>query len=365
METRKLLYAIIDTQGQGTGRTDLRAYLRLFPGIDNAPLEVISYQDLAAIISSIDINLFQQKGEEGLQAGLLKYQQVNLAFAGHHTLVPLRFGLTADGREQVAEILERTYLQLRTLLNTLRGKVELVVHASWDLSQMLQEFAGQDAALSLAISQGEAGEQTETSPSTHGKQHSIQVGKQLFETAEAQKKTLSTRIHTHLSAQAMNSSEGVCQSQMGQGKEQIFNRSYLVEVERETQFDNALNQLRAEYEGTITFSCFGPLPAYSFVNLKLSQGNFEVIDQARKTLTLPQQATQEEIQASYRRLALAYHPDRHPEDSHTAERFSAVTHAYEIVQTYCQSLQRTLGDLPFYSFARDTVEKTFIAQERR
>jgi hypothetical protein len=428
MEEGKLLYAIIDLPHGDCLRVPVSPCPRL-TGLDDAPLEIVPYRDLAAVVSSIDLKRFgqacpvetrhvasvQREGEERLQADLVRYQQVNLFLLKHHTVVPMRFGFTARDREHVEEVLEKTYLQLRTFLNRLKGKVELVVQTFWDLPKVLREIAAQDEGILQAepvLSQAcpELGRRVEGGEAVSG-QLSVEVGKRLFAAAEARKKELSTVIHTHLFSWAMDSSEGPCK-----GEAMIFNRSYLVEKEKEPLFDAAVDRLGAGYDGYLTFRYIGPLPAYSFVNIELNQGNFEVIDQARRTLGLLEKASLEEIKAAYRRLALTSHPDRHPGDPQAEERFKVITHAYEVLETYCHSSQTfpnlsgasvssrrptadseqedgrrptadggqrsaVSGHLPavsgqrsesglvpqeasLYCFAREEVERTFIVKER-
>lgn len=334
----KLLYAIIANEGE-------TLWDHPFPctGIDDAPLEIVPYRDLAAVVSSIDLERFGREGEERLQADMVRYQQVNLALLQHHTVVPMRFGFTARNREHVEEVSEKTYLQLRTLLNRLTGKVELIVQAFWDLPKILQGIAAQ------------LGEEHPLSG-----QRAVEVGRKLFAAAESRKKELVAVIHAHLSLRAIDSSEGPCK-----GEAMISNYSYLVEREKEPAFDAAMNQLSTRYEGYLTFRYIGPLPAYSFANLELHQGNFAVIELARKTLALPEKASLEDIKGAYRRLALTFHPDRRPETSRAEERFKAVTHAYEILETYCHSLQSFFGETSLYSFAREQVERTFLVKEKR
>jgi hypothetical protein len=294
---------------------------------------------------------------------MVRYQQVNLALLQHYTVVPMRFGFTARNREHVEEVLEKIYLQLRTLLNRLTGKVELIVQAFWDLPKVLQEIAAQDESIlraKLALSQVEGREAACNPQSAIRNPQSIEVGRKLFAAAEARKKELTAVIHASLSLWAMDSSEGPLKS-----VEHIFNRSYLVEKEYEPLFDATIDQLGTRYQSDITFNYIGPLPAYSFTNLEFNQGNFAVIDRARQTLALPEYASLEDIKGAYRRLALTSHPDRHPEDPQAEARFRIVTHAYEVLETYCRSLQNFLGEIPLYSFAREQVERTFVVKEKR
>ena len=210
MQEGKLLYAIIARRGtEETRNGGERSPLPLsslaphsITGIDEVSLETLPYRDLAAVVSVVDLNKFAQacpdpcRREERLQADLVRYQQVNLALLQHYTVVPMRFGFTARNREHVEEVLEKTYLQLRTLLNRLTGKVELIVQAFWDLPKVLQEIAAQDES----ILQAKVGatlcgcpEPFDTPPvrpepvegRTINEQRSVEAGGRLFTAAEA------------------------------------------------------------------------------------------------------------------------------------------------------------------------------------
>jgi molecular chaperone DnaJ len=53
-----------------------------------------------------------------------------------------------------------------------------------------------------------------------------------------------------------------------------------------------------------------------------------------KLLHLPRTATQNEIKQSYRKIALALHPDRHDGCEAKAEEFKALSEAYRILSDY-------------------------------
>lgn len=358
----KLLYAITENRGTLPGKRLFR-----FTGIDAAPLETVPYRDLAAVVSEIDLQRFNGNTGEQIQTDLVKYQQVNLSLLQHLTLVPLRFGLTAHNNTQVREVLEKAYVQLKIFLTKLMGKVEFVVQAFWALPQVLQDLAAQHEHIR------QLQEQVSRPSLSLSTRQAQEIGRMLFEAAEARRKELASALHMHLLPWAVDSVEGVRKpvlangkdSEVRQGSELIFNRSYLVDRAKESLFDTAVDQLGTRYRGDITFSYIGPLPPYSFANLAFNQGNYELIDWARKTLALPPVATEEEIKDAYRRLALLCHPDRHPEDMQAGERFRTITHAYEVLETYCSSLQYFLNESPPYSFAREQVEKTFVVREGR
>ena len=49
----------------------------------------------------------------------------------------------------------------------------------------------------------------------------------------------------------------------------ILNGSFLVEKNKEKQFDENLDRIYRKYKDELTFKYFGPLPPYNFVNIKI------------------------------------------------------------------------------------------------
>lgn len=344
MQEKKFIYAVIENNPEDMP-------LLSADGIDAAPLEAVCYKDLVAIISAIDANQFESglsdlaaSVQERLQADLLKYQQANaliLEKFGKGGMLPLKFGFTAGNTKEVEAVLERAYLQLRAHLDRLKGKVELVVQASWDLSSIIPQIARDHPEFISA--------------------DTIETGKRLFEAAEVKKKELVDAIHSQLFPLARDFSDG---PRKAEGM--ILNRSYLVERAQEVQFDAAMNDLGERYDATLSFRYIGPLPAYSFVNIELNQGNFALLDQARKTLELPETANWGKIKSAYRQSLLAHHPDHNLDDPQAAQRCKEVIAAFELVGAYCQSFQdfSARGNEAEYAFTRDEVEKIFIVDSK-
>lgn len=337
MLTKKFIYAVIDnnveSQSLVTSGTD---------GINATPLEIVCYRDIAAVVSSIEGARFDDDvaTQERLNADLLKYQQVNtflLKQSNNDGMLPLKFGFTASNKQEVVAVLERAYLQLRAYLDRLKGAVELVIQTSWDMSKIIQEIAHDHPEL---ISEDP-----------------VQTGKRLFEATEARKKSFIDAIHHQLSPLAKDYADGPRKAE-----NMLLNRSYLVEHAQEASFDAAMNALGNEYDARLSFRYIGPLPVYSFVNIELNQGNFTLLDSARKVLQLAEIATWAQIKSTYRQLLLAYHPDRNPNNLQAAQHCKDIVAAYNLVSAYCQSFPYFVarGNEGEYSFAKEDVEKVFI-----
>lgn len=338
MQTKKFIYAVIENNAIPLLSAD---------GIDSAPLETVCYRDMLAVISDVDANRFDtglhaDSARERLKDDLLKYQQVNSKLLEISSgMLPLKFGFTAPDKQEVEVVLERAYLQLRTHLDRLKGQVELVVQVSWDMSKIIPQIARDHPELISA--------------------DPMQTGKRLFEAAESKKKELMEAVHGQLYPFARDFSDGPRKTE-----NMILNRSYLVDRAQEALFDAAMNTLGERYDATLDFRYIGPLPAYSFVNIELNQGNFALLEQARKTLLLPEKTTWGQIKTAYRQLLLAHHPDRNPDDIQAVQRCKELLSAFELVSAYCRSFQdfAVQGNDGEYVFTREEVEKVFIVDTK-
>jgi preprotein translocase subunit Sec63 len=83
---------------------------------------------------------------------------------------------------------------------------------------------------------------------------------------------------------------------------------------------------------------------------------FNKINEARKLLQLPEQATLAEVKTNYRNLIKKYHPDHCPDaDRRCTEMTIKLNKAYRIILSYCTHYR--------FSFAREEVQKYVPSEE--
>ncbi|MBD3182399.1 DnaJ domain-containing protein [Candidatus Poribacteria bacterium] len=308
----------------------------------------INYKDLTTITRKIDPAIAEQPGmhEAELKVLLASYQQININIFQNLTILPLRFGIMVDQEEQVEEFMANSYIHIKWALNNLRNKAEFAVQLFWDLDTVLQNISKDENWLKEAVKSIDINDK-------------IQLGKLLFQSAEKLKRQIIDSIHDKLSNVSIDSSEG-----RSADDSIIFNRSYLINRQDEAEFDKAMEELGNENESYLSFKYIGPIPPYSFAPLEFKKGNYELIDKARRRLELPEKAHLDDIKASYRRLALKYHPDKTDGDKESYKLFKEIDEAYKILESYCHSYSSSLedGKNAVFSFSRDEVEKVFIAE---
>jgi len=84
--------------------------------------------------------------------------------------------------------------------------------------------------------------------------------------------------------------------------------------------------------------------------------NFNEIEEARKLLSLGEEATLEEIKKAYRKLAHRHHPDKLAGDDTTeSEIMKRLNRAYKLLLDYCNEYK--------YSFREKDVARTYFYDE--
>ena len=307
----------------------------------DARLSSVQYKDIAAVVRKVDAKTAEEIGchEEKLRNWLEAYQQTNIDIFRHYPMLPLRFGIMVDREKEVENFLSASYIHLKSALDRLRGKAEIAVHLSWDLDAVLQEIGRDRDWL--------------------GMPDKLELGRLLFIAADARKKEIVNCVDGKLSEVSLGSSEG-----RSADEAIIMNRSYLIEKAEEQSFDEAIAELAEKGESYLSIKYVGPMPPYSFAPLQFSQGNFELIDGARRTLSLRERAHFQDIKNAYRRLSLQHHPDKNSGDAQASEHFRHIDEAYRTLEMYCFSCEGSLAsrEEAEYSFAKHDVEEAFVVE---
>ncbi len=324
-------------------------------GINNQAVSLVHYKDIAAAISPTAIINFDRFAKEDFARFVATHQRVNEFLMKDYDVVPMTFGIIAQNQDEVLRILEKVYLQFKMALQKIAGKIEFAVQIFWDEKKILEELVNQTPEIQ---------ELKEKAQSLLGIGAKLKLGKLVFETLENKRKEYLQDIEDALKERTLESRPGKLLD-----KTMIGNISFLIEKVAEPEFDKRMQALGEEYGDNLRFKYVGPMPPYSFVNINLSLGNFEAVDEARKLLGLTEITAFDEIKKAYYALSHQYHPDRH---QGTEEQMRKITQAYSILENYCQSCDEFTptpkfdagvsgkGKIQKYSFKKEDVENSLI-----
>jgi len=320
-------------------------------GINNRELSLVYYRNVAAVVSRTPVNSFDHLEKNELTSFVSTHQKVNEKVMKNYDVVPMSFGIIASSENEVQDILMRAHIQFKTALMKIEGKAEFVVQVMWDQKIFLEELANTNPEIQKLR------EEASINKGILGIQVKLKLGKLIYEEVEAHKKAYIKDIEAFFEDLFLEFSlNKLIKDDM------IANISFLIEKNREQELDIKMQELGQKYEGKLRIKYIGPMPPYSFVNINLGQGNFELINNGRKLLGLGEQATFNEIKKTYYALAQKYHPDMHKNNKDQEEHIKKINQAYSILENYCRSCDECMDKIESrrYSFREEDVKNSLI-----
>ena len=170
----------------------------------------VHHEGMAAVVSNTPIQVYDPTREN-----VFAHEQVNEAVMREFTVLPMAFGALFRTEDDIIELMRGTYEALRDVLAKMEGKVEFGLKVNWDRERVIAEIEGE----------------------------SEEIGNL--------KEQITSRANKPI------------------GDKMIMNAAFLIERDREQEFDNKVKDIAAKYEGKLSFKYTGPWPPYNFVHIRL------------------------------------------------------------------------------------------------
>ena len=252
-ETGRYLYAI-------TRDVD-PAVLADVPGLGGGRLEVVEHRELAAVVSSVDLDEY---GEEGLTQNLERldwleevargHDAVVQALAGHGPTAPLRLATICLDDGGVRRRLDEWHAALQLVLDRVQGRME------WSVKALLPARAPEPAPASAATGERVGGAEylRRKKAQTETRYADDEVALRTVE-----------QIHDELASLSVASRRLPPQDPRLTGHEgtMLLNAAYLVEIADEATFAAGVQALQEANPGVV-LDHRGPWPPYSFAMLE-------------------------------------------------------------------------------------------------
>ena len=213
----------------------------------------VNYMDIAAVVSKTPAAIFDPTRENALA-----HEHVIETVMKNYTIIPMSFGTVFRTENDIREVLKSIYLSLKDVLKQMAGKLEFGLKVNWERDQIIEELKQQDEEIRRF-------------------HHEI-VRKQLQSTYFARMqlgrmidKALAERA-TEYVRDIYETLRGVCVASRDNqpiGDKMIMNAAFLVDRNREAEFDNVVNRIAKKYGKRLKFKYTGPWPPYNFVNIRL------------------------------------------------------------------------------------------------
>ncbi|HSE98382.1 MAG TPA: GvpL/GvpF family gas vesicle protein [Blastocatellia bacterium] len=224
----------------------------------------IHHDGLAAVVSNTPLIVYDPTREN-----VFAHEQVNETVMREFTVLPMAFGALFRTEQDIIELMRGTYDALRDVFAKMEGKVEFGLKVNWAREQVtadielkneeirnLKEQITSRATGSTYFARMQLGRLIEAALTEHADDYVREVYSILRDTAVA------SRANKPI------------------GDKMIMNAAFLVERDREAEFDQKVKEIAAKYEGKLSFKYTGPWPPYNFVHIRLKLERGEAASEA-------------------------------------------------------------------------------------
>lgn len=222
-------------------------------GNDESTVYTVSFRDLSMVVSDSDVS-----NVDPTRRNVLCHEHILSSIMERFTVIPCAFGTVVKDKKEIKSILELHYEEIKRIFLKIDQKIELGLKVFWkkEFFQYLREEDQEIKNLSLEITQ--AGQDK----SSYDKK--IYLGELVEKKVEEKRKFYHEKIFNELSKLAE-------EAKLNQilGINMAFNAAFLVDKEREEEFDQKVETLYQQYEKDLQFSYSGPWPPHNFVDINL------------------------------------------------------------------------------------------------
>ncbi|MBI4743333.1 MAG: GvpL/GvpF family gas vesicle protein [Actinobacteria bacterium] len=215
----------------------------------------ICFNEIAAIVSDSSVKEYSAS-RENLISHELAIEEVMKTY----TVLPVRFATVAEDEKKVKEILERDYDKFLDLLKDIEGKKELGLKAIFkkDIYNDILEKYENIKVLKEKL-EGLRPEETYY--------QRMKIGEMVETALQKEKEICKKDILNNLSPLAIKT-----KINDNYGEMMIANAAFLVDEDREAEFDQKIQELDEKYGDKVKFKYIGTLPPFNFVNLVIETG---------------------------------------------------------------------------------------------
>lgn len=242
----KYVYCIIETR-------DSRSFGPIGIGGRGDEVYTVHCEGMAAVISNTPVMVYDRTREN-----VFAHEQVNETVMREFTVLPMAFGVLFRTEHDIIELMRGTYDALRDVLAKVRGKVEFGLKVNWDRERMILELEQESEEirhLKEQITSRGAG-------STYFARMQL---RRLIEAALTER----ADAYVHEVYSGLRDTAVASRANQPIGDKMIMNAAFLIEREREAEFDSKVKEIAANFEGKLFFKYTGPWPPYNFVHIRL------------------------------------------------------------------------------------------------
>ncbi|MRX71229.1 gas vesicle protein GvpF [Bacillus lacus] len=216
-------------------------------------LYTIGYKDAAMVAADVPMKIYHPNKDN-----LLMHQNaVSQVMKKNKTVIPVSFGNVFGSKEDVAVLLENLYPQFQKLFPEIEGKIELGLKVIGKKEWLESQVSGNANIEKMA-------------KSVQGKSEAASYYERIQLGGAAQK--IITSLQRDMEKEILAPLEEIAVTAKKNdpiGEKMLLNASFLVEEDKEADFDQRVNDIHDKWKDKVEFSYSGPWPAYNFINIRL------------------------------------------------------------------------------------------------
>ncbi|MFC5712627.1 GvpL/GvpF family gas vesicle protein [Thalassorhabdus alkalitolerans] len=244
-ESGKYLFCIIQTNEEKTfGKAKLAG--------EHRKVYTISHKGVSMVVADAPVEIYEPSRQN-----VKAHQEMVASVMEQFTVIPMSFGNVLKGEEDVKILLEKLLPQCDEIFPRIDNKIEvglkLIGKKEWIEKQAKEQPALKHLESNVAQRNKDA-----------GYYEKIRLGEAARNFMVALQVEFEEEIFNPLAkiADAAKSNEAI-------SERMLLNGAFLVDKEKEEEFDKKVNELYEKWKEQIDFKYTGPWPAYNFIDIKL------------------------------------------------------------------------------------------------
>jgi hypothetical protein len=221
-------------------------------------LHTICFNGVAALVSDAPLGKYRVSRENSLA-----HEKAIETVMAEYAVLPVRFATVAEDEEKIGRILQKEHDRFKDLLAGIKNKTELGLKAIFEETVIYKDILEKHEDIRLLKGKIAA----IASEKSH--YHRMEIGRMVEEALRKEREIVKDDIINTLSPLAVE-----VKTNNTYGEMMIVNAAFLVEKEKEADFDRQVQQLGGKYAGKVTFKYVGPLPPFNFVNISINTEDY-------------------------------------------------------------------------------------------
>ena len=221
-------------------------------------LYTIGFNGIAAVVSNSPITKYPVSSDN-----VTAHEKAIEEVMKEHTVLPVRFCTIAEDEAKIKKILEKEYDRFKALLNKFKNKKELGLKAIFKEGAIYKDILEKYKEIKTLK------EKVEGLPPDSTHYQRMEIGRMVESALRREKESYKEEILNLLSPLAVE-----VKTNLPYGEEMIINGAFLIENDREMEFDQKVQELDTRYGDKIRFKYVGMLPPFNFVTLVIETGRY-------------------------------------------------------------------------------------------